>query len=133
MSRLAPAGTLLSVTLILAGCAARQPRPAARAPDATPQGPVIVRLVGQHQTVTVTSSPDGPLYTAQTSDGRTIVANATLAELRRDNPEVYRSIEPALAADARVDGGAARPARATQSPSGKSEVVTDRLMLDSAR
>ena len=113
---------LVGVLVGITGCAAHRPeKPVATAPDEAaaaprgPQGPVIVRLVGQHQTVTVTSGPDGPLYTAQTADGRTIVANATLAQLRTENPEVYQFIEPAMAMDASLDGGAARPAKATTS------------------
>jgi hypothetical protein len=128
---------------VVAGCAVHQPpKPvASKSPNASeaPRGPVIVRLVGQHQVVTVTSGPDGPLYTAQTTDGRTIVANATLAQLRTENPEVYQFIEPAMAADASVDGGAvkAQPGR-PQSLGGTGGVSSDRftrepLMLDSNR
>jgi hypothetical protein len=131
------------VLVIVAGCAAHQPaKPVAtksvNASDA-PQGPVIVQLKGQHQIVTVTSGPDGPLYTAQTTDGRTIVANATLAQLRTDNPDVYRFIEPAMALDASVDGGAVKAqAGRPQSVGTTSGLSSDRfvrepLMLDSSR
>ena len=128
---------LMGVLVVIAGCAAHRPQKAvATAPDdvaTAPQGPVIVRLVGQHQTVTVTSGPDGPLYTAQTADGRTIVANATLAQLRTENPEVYQFIEPAMAMDASVDG-AGRPKQERSGPTGG--VSSDRftrepLMLNS--
>jgi hypothetical protein len=135
----AASSAFVCVLVVLAGCAARQPKPAAAAPvnasSATPQGPVIVRLKGQHQVVTITSGPDGPLYTAQTTEGRTIVANATLAELRTDHPEVYQFIEPAMAMDASVDG-AGRPAKSTVGAT--SGATSDRfsrgpLMLDSSR
>ena len=131
------------VLVVVAGCAAHRPpkpvaAPSVNASDA-PQGPVIVRLVGQHQVVTVTSGPDGPLYTAQTTDGRTIVANATLAQLRTENPEVYQFIEPAMALDASVDGGAVKAqAGRPQSVGASGGVSSDRfirepLMLDSNR
>jgi hypothetical protein len=131
------------ILVVVSGCAAHRPKPAATYSadePAAPQGPVIVRLVGQHQVVTVTSGPDGPLYTAQTTDGRTLVANATLAQLRTQNPEVYRFIEPAMAVDASVDGGGGVKAQAgpRQSVGGVGGVSTARfirepLMLDSRR
>src|SRR5687767_4022358 len=87
-------GHLAVAAVLCAGCAKSNPPAAAAAPpQAQPEGPVIVRLVGQHQTITVTSGPSGPLYTAQTDDGQLIVANATLEELRLTHPEVYRFVE----------------------------------------
>jgi hypothetical protein len=132
---------LVGVLVVATGCAAHRPQQTiVTAPDdvvgAAAQGPAIVQLRGQHQTVTVTSGPDGPLYTAQTPDGRTIVANATLAQLRTEHPEVYQFIEPAMAMDASVEG-AARPAKATTSGAvgGTSSDRFNRgpLMLDSNR
>jgi hypothetical protein len=117
--RLILGGMILATVAV--GCAAgNRPKPAAAE---GPRGPVIVRLVGQHQSITVTSGPNGPLYTAQTTDGQTIVANATLAELRVNHPEVYQFIEPSFAADASVAPSATRQKRATHGP----------IMLDSAR
>jgi hypothetical protein len=138
MSRVAFAGCVV-VSVIAAGCAAY--RPAAIGSKlgneaVAPQGPVIVRLVGQHQTVTVTSGPDGPLYTAQTKDGRTIVANATLAQLRTQSPELYQFIEPAMAADASIDGAAVRAKAASSSQTvgaTSDRFVREPLMLDSNR
>jgi hypothetical protein len=97
---------------------------------------VIVQLKGQHQIVTVTAGPDGPLYTAQTTDGKTIVANATLAQLRTENPDVYRFIEPAMAADASVTPGAVPAGARVRSGAVQSGATSDRLtreplMLDS--
>ena len=123
--RLTVCGMILTMAAI--GCASKT-APKAAAAEA-PEGPVIVRLVGQHQAITVTSSPHGPLYTAQTADGQTIVANATLDELRTDHPEIYRFVEPSLAADASVNGGA--PPQAKRGTTGG--LNHDRLMLDSSR
>ncbi len=98
--------------VFLAGCAGK-PAPVenAKLSDA-PQGPIIVRLVGQHHRITVTSGPEGPLYTAETTAGETLVANATLAELQTDHPEIYQFVEPSLAVDASLDGQA--PSRGTR-------------------
>ena len=120
------AATGMILTMISLGCAAKsQPKAAAEAPE----GPVIVRLVGQHQSITVTSGPDGPLYTAQTADGQTIVANASLAELRVNHPEVYHFIEPSLAADASVDGGA----RSGAKQGAKTGATRGPVMINSVR
>lgn len=110
MKRLA----VLSMASVLAaggiGCSAgRPPQAPAPAAAAVAEGPVIVHLVGRHQTITVTSSPSGPRYTAHTDDGATLVANATLDELRADYPEIYRMVEPGVAVSARDDASVPAP------------------------
>lgn len=101
---------LLIVAVSVAGCATRPSAPTHQAKNTAdePDGPVIVHLVGRHETITVTSSPRGPLYSARGSDGQTIVANATLDELRAEHPEIYRLLEPGVAADASADVSARR-------------------------
>ena len=93
----------------------RNPRAAApakapaRAPAAEAQAnvaddyPMIVRLVGRHQTIVVTAGPKGPLYSAERADGTQIVAGATLDQLRRDHPEVYQQLIPSIATPARSE------------------------------
>ena len=88
------------VGLAVTGCSQRTSPVESTGHQPLPQGLEIVRLVGQHQTIIVTSGPEGPLYSAQTTDGRSIVANATLEELREMHPEIYRFIEPGVAVDA---------------------------------
>jgi len=77
--------TLIAATLLAAGvvatslaCHSEAPTPARHgAPHKqSPTGmapseqfPVIVRIVGRHQTITVTAGPTGPLYSAATNDG----------------------------------------------------------------
>ena len=65
--------------------------------------PMMVRLVGRHQSIVVTAGPKGrgPLYTAERNDGTLIVAGATLDELRKDHPEVYHQLIPTIAAPAK--------------------------------
>jgi hypothetical protein len=67
---------------------------------------VIVRVIGRHQAITVTAGPSGPLYTATASDGKLIVASATLDELRERHPDLYRQLDPTLAVEAKNDGDA---------------------------
>ena len=101
-----------SVTLLaVAGCqsrVAKAPKAAmAPAPEAaglmTPEGPVIVRLVGRHPTITITSSPDGPRYSAHEEDGQVIVSGATLEELQVRHPDLAKFVKPGIAVDASVD------------------------------
>ena len=111
--------SLLVTPLVLAGigCASRRaPAPqvaAAAAPEAppaevmagtrTPEGRVIVRLVGQHPTITVTSSPDGPRYSARSKDGVAIVSGATLEELQANHPDLAKFVRPGIAVDASIE------------------------------
>jgi hypothetical protein len=137
MNRLAIA-TSSMMLLIAAGCIQRSPRAAdaaAWSAAVAPRGPVIVHLVGQHQTITVTAGPDGPLYNARTTAGLPIVANATLKELREQHPEVYRVVEPTMAVHADIGDAVpdhSKPLDARGSaPSGD---TSDRMiMLDSRR
>ena len=91
------------------GCAThRQPSPQTQSEPEEPRTasatyPVIVRLVARKSTITVTAGPHGPLYSAADESGRAVVSNATLEQLRKDHPNVYRQVEPTLALDARAD------------------------------
>ena len=91
-----------------------QPAASARTHDgatgaATDAYPLIVRLVGRHQTITVTAGPAGPLYSATRSDGTAVVAGATLETLRRDHPDVYQHLVPSIATERDRDGSPRKP------------------------
>ena len=92
--------------------APRKRSPTAAAP--APQYPMIVRIVGRHQTITVTAGPAGPLYSAATSDGKAIVAGATLDELRDRHPAVYRQLHPGIAIKGDDDSGTGRARKASE-------------------
>jgi len=64
--------------------------------------PVIVHLVSRDHVVSVTASPNGPLYSAKTKDGVMVASGMTLRELREEHPAVYRQLHPAISADASV-------------------------------
>jgi hypothetical protein len=68
-----------------------------------PSDPVIVRLVGRHQTIIVTAGKNGPLYSAEGAAGEKLVSNVTLEQLRRDYPELYRQVEPGTIVYAGMD------------------------------
>ena len=65
----------------------------------TPEHRVIVRLVGRNQVLTVSSGPNGPVYSVADAQGRTTLAHATLDELRVKHPELYQQIRGTVASD----------------------------------
>jgi hypothetical protein len=124
--------TLIALSLVAAGVAvtslachseaptpSRHAAPRGRNPsaDATPTTvdgyPVIVRIVGRRQTITVTAGPDCPLYSAATNDGKTVVAAATLEQLRREHPDLYRHIDSTFATEPNADGRARQAAESS--------------------
>lgn len=94
------------LTAVLYGCMAQHaqaPQGGQQPQTASSSFPVIVRMVARHQTITVTAGPHGPLYSAATDTGQSLVSNATLQQLRSDHPDIARQVEPTLALDARAD------------------------------
>ena len=105
--------TVLALSLLagLAGCHSEAPTPDPHGPrrgqspeasavaPAAEQYPMIVRIVGRHHAITVTAGPAGPLYSATTTDGRALVAGATLEQLRQDHPDLYRQLNPSIAVE----------------------------------
>ncbi|MBC8107400.1 MAG: hypothetical protein H7Z14_12475 [Anaerolineae bacterium] len=86
--------TVLGV-LVVAASFSRPPR-AVRAAGEAPSGRVITRLVGQHRAITISSTSNGVRYSVDV-DGKTILANATLDELRLRHPESFRQIQSSIA------------------------------------
>jgi hypothetical protein len=96
---------------VIVGCAA-QPRatkgsataaPAAAVAVAAPADPrnkVIVNIVDQHRTITVTSSPGGLLYSLKDPSGRLQIANATPEKFAELQPELYHQIQNYIAVHA---------------------------------
>ena len=61
-----------------------------------PQARLITSLVGQTQTINVWSTAHGVRYSV-TIDGQTLLADATLDELKRKQPEAFRQIQSSIA------------------------------------
>lgn len=135
--------TLIAATLLAAGVAAtslachseaptparhgapRKQSPTGMAPSE--QFPMIVRIVGRHQTITVTAGPEGPLYSAATNDGKLLVAGSTLEQLREQHPLLYRQIEPSMA----VEANDTAPARPAGESSKRADMARTPLMMGS--
>jgi len=89
--------------------------PEAAAPAAT-ESLVIVRLVGRHYTVTASSGAHGVVYSAAGADGRAIVANASLDELRLRHPEIYQQLIAGIAEHGEGSNSNRRSATQAQEP-----------------
>ncbi len=87
------------LTLLIAIVCGQEPLRVALAPVIDGR-PVIVHLVSRDHVVSVTASPDGPLYSAKTKDGVMVASGLTLGQLREEYPDVYRRLHPAISADA---------------------------------
>ena len=81
----------------MVGCAAkpRAANPVAAKPD--PKNPVIVHIVSQKETVTVSSSPNGLLYSLKDANGRLMIADATADEFQELQPQLYQNIKHYIA------------------------------------
>ena len=92
--------TFILMTLTFAGLSAGDERASvARVVPAMPAAaePVIVRLVGRGQTITISAGRGQSLYSVTDPAGRVVVSRATLEELRVSHPEVYRQVAPGFA------------------------------------
>ena len=108
----------LSCSLLIAGCAAKphasttptaaaSPAPTqslsrtlAATPPSDPNNKVIVHIVSQHQTITVTSSPKGLLYSLKDPNGHVQIAEATPAKFAELQPQLYQQIQHYIAVHA---------------------------------
>lgn len=61
------------------------------------EGSVIGRLKTRDRVITITSGPDGPLYTIESKEGELIAANLSGEELATRFPALYKKIEKSLA------------------------------------
>ena len=61
-------------------------------PTADSTNLVIVRLVGLHDILTITTGPIVPLYTVTDAAGRVLVSDVTMSELKKTRPDLYQQI-----------------------------------------
>ena len=83
-----------------AGLSAKPQADGAGAPATATEGKVIVHIVSQHQTVTVSSGPQGLLYSLKGEDGAMMIANATPEKFAELQPELYRNMQHYIAVHA---------------------------------
>ena len=89
---------LLSLGILMGGCA----RPAAPvAPQAQIKQkdlPVICRLVSREQTVTISAGPKGSVYSVNSADGKTLLSYASRDQLREQFPVLSHQLDSAIVA-----------------------------------
>ncbi len=59
---------------------------------------ILLTLEGREHTIVVTTGPDGPRYSMQTSVGELPFADLAMEELRTRHPEIYERLNTAIAA-----------------------------------
>lgn len=106
--------TISALTMVLLGCNeihrehVPPERPGAMAAVAPPSHdtelPVIISIVGRHQTVIIQSSPRGPLYTVTGKHGDSIVRHVTLHELQQAHPQIFQQIKHYRAEEGAIAG-----------------------------
>jgi len=69
--------------------------------------PVIGYLEKQDRTITIKSGPKGTLYSVKTADGKTLLENVTLEQVRAQAPELHEFLKTAVAGSSpvKIDAG----------------------------
>jgi len=83
---------------------AQAERPAVTVTVPASDSPVICYLEQRGQTITIKAGPKGPVYSAKTTDGKTLFENLSLEQLRAQAPEIHDLIKTAVAGGSRKPG-----------------------------
>ncbi len=93
--RKAPLLLLWSGIVALSGCSERVVLMRPGSPDQTL--PVIVHVQTRHEVLTALASPDGPVYTVRTRDGRMLGERLSEQELQAQLPHIHRFLKSSYA------------------------------------
>src|SRR6266704_1728559 len=88
--------TLLCVGFLIGGCA-RTSAPAAPQAQIKKELPVICRLVGREQTLTISAGPNGSVYSVQNPNGQMLLSYVNREELRARFPVLSHQLDSAIA------------------------------------
>ena len=77
--------------------APRAELPAVTATKPASNFPVIGYLEKRGRTITIKAGPKGPVYSAKTTEGKTLFENLSLEQLRAQAPEIHELIRTAVA------------------------------------
>ena len=88
--------SLLCVGLLLGGCARHATPVAPQAQVKQKELPVICRLVGREQTVTISAGPKGSVYSVQDAAGKALLSYANREELRDQFPVLSHQLDSAI-------------------------------------
>jgi hypothetical protein len=87
---------LMCLGLLIGGCA-RPPAPVAPQAQIKKDLPVICRLVGREQSVTISAGGNGSVYAVQDAAGKTLLSYASREDLRRQFPVLSRQLDTMIA------------------------------------
>jgi hypothetical protein len=102
---------IIATTLLAAGiawAAAPTTRPASLPTTSISKHPAIVHIVSRDKTVTISSGPNGLLYSLAGERGQVLVADASGDDFARLHPELYQAIRQYIAV--KNDAGSATAA-----------------------
>jgi len=81
---------------------AETPAPTASVVAPSPDFPVIGYIERRDRTITIKSSPKGPVYSVKTSEGKVLFENLSAEQLRAQAPELHEFIKSAVAGNSVV-------------------------------
>jgi hypothetical protein len=87
---------LLCLGVLFGGCARQTAPVAARAEIKQRELPVICRLVGREQTLTISAGPKGSVYSLADAEGKTLLSDASREELRVQFPVLSHQLDSAI-------------------------------------
>ena len=87
---------LMTLGLLISGCA-KPPAPIAPQAQIKKDLPVICRLVSRDQSVTISSGPNGVVYSVQNAAGKMLLSEASREELRLRHPDLSRQLDSEIA------------------------------------
>ena len=95
MRKIIFASTLLAAGIAWAAAPATRPR--SLPTTNISKHPVIVHIVSRDESITISSGPDGLLYSLAGERGQVLIADASGDDFARLRPELYRSIRQYIA------------------------------------
>src|SRR5215204_222585 len=88
--------SLVCLGILISGCA-RHSAPVAPQAQLKKDLPVICRLVGRGQTVTISAGGNRSVYSVEDAAGKTLLSYANREELRQHYPVLSHQLESAIA------------------------------------
>ena len=96
-------------------------RPVAAVPKAAPASdfPVVGYLAGRGQTITIKVGPKGPVYSATTTEGKTLFENLSIEQLRAQAPDLHQFIRTSVVSGSGESGAFIDAGLRLSSPDGR--------------
>jgi hypothetical protein len=93
---------LLGLGFLISGCARPAGPVSPQAQIKQQEAPVICRLVGREQTLTISAGPKGSMYSVLGADGKVLLSYASRDELRVQFPVLSHQLDSAIVATSEI-------------------------------